>query len=325
MRFLQLLLVVVLVFSMGCAGASAPEGTDAPRSAAKEAAGGRGTKDRGDAEKFQVIQLNPGQPGGQAPEKAREPEQQPEVARKIIYTADIEVVVEKFEDAEQRIRQLVKEFKGYVSKSEVTGSPGSRRHGHWTARIPVDQFDAFRDAIAGLGELHRNSLDSRDVTEEYYDLEANIKNKQVEEERLREHLKKSTGNLKDILAVEEQLSRVRGEIERQQGRLNYLARLTALTTVTIAVQERKDYVAPTSPSFGTSVGRTFEGSVAALAEFGKAIVIAVVALVPWIPVIALVVVPAWLLIRRWQWRGNIGLSEPRSVLPVEPPPAHSSG
>src|SRR5262249_7057263 len=140
------------------------------------------------------------------------PEQNVEAVRKIIYTADVEIVVEKFEDAEARIRELVREHKGYVSEAEVTGTTGSKRYGSWTVSIAVERFDAFRDAIAGLGELHRNSLDSHDVTEEYYDLEANIKNKQVEEERLREHLKKSTGNLKDILAVEEQLSRVRGEI-----------------------------------------------------------------------------------------------------------------
>src|SRR5207249_1695619 len=135
--------------------------------------------------------------GGKDPvAKAKEAKQQPEVDRKIIYMADVELVVEKFEEAEQLIRDLVKEFKGYISKSEVAGAPGSRRHGQWTARIPVDRFDAFRDAIAGLGELQRNTLDSQDVTEEFYDLEANIKNKQVEEERLREHLKKSTGSLK---------------------------------------------------------------------------------------------------------------------------------
>src|SRR5262249_30471969 len=110
---------------------------------------------------------------------------------------------------------------------------------------------------------------------------------------------------------------------KQQGRLNYLARLTALTTVTITVQERKDYVAPTSPSFGTSIGRTFEGSVGALAEFGKAIVIAIVAIVPWLPVMALVVAPCWRIVRR-SWR-SIAIPRMQSALPAGGSPGGAAG
>ena len=320
MRSLALLSVLGLVFGIGCgSGGSAPMESAKPSAGAKDAARGN-AKDKmaGAALKAAPNQAADGQGGGEKAQAA-------EVPRKIIYTADIELVVEKFEDTERRIGELVKESKGYISSSDVSGSPGSRRHGQWTVRIPAERFDAFRDALAGLGELHRNHLDSRDVTEEFYDLQANIKNKQVEEERLIKHLKDSTGNLKDILAVETELTRVRGEIERQQGRLNYLARLTALTTVTIAVQERKDYVAPTSPTFGTSVGRTFEGSVGALLELGKGIVILIVALVPWVPVIALVVIPPWLLIRRRLRRGFAPILEVKPVLPAQPPPTPSSG
>ena len=85
----------------------------------------------------------------------------------------------------------------------------------------------------------KNTTDSQDVTEEYYDVEARIKNKRVEEERLLKHLEQSTGKLEDILKVEKEISRVRGEIERQQGRLQYLDKLSALTTVTITLHERK--------------------------------------------------------------------------------------
>ena len=89
----------------------------------------------------------------------------------------------------------------------------------WKIRVPVDQFESFVQKVVALGELERTLRTSQDVTEEYYDIEARIKNKKVEEERLLKHLEKSTGKLEEILAVEREISRVRGEVERLQGRL----------------------------------------------------------------------------------------------------------
>ena len=85
------------------------------------------------------------------------------------------------------------------------------------------------------------------MSEEYFDLDARQAAKKVEETRLLKHLADSTGKLDEILAVERELSRVRSEIERMQGRLRALSNLTTLATVTINVSEIKDYVPPRAP------------------------------------------------------------------------------
>ena len=96
---------------------------------------------------------------------------------------------------------------------------------------------------------------------EYYDLEARIKNKQQEETRLLKHLADSTGKLEDILAVERELTRVRGEIEQMQGRIRYLGNLSALSTVTLNVTEVRNYTPPVHPTFGNADrARTFNDS-----------------------------------------------------------------
>jgi hypothetical protein len=241
------------------------------------------------------------EPGGKADAAKPEPGKEAvALPRKIVYTGEVEVIVEDFDPAQKKLLQLIQEIDGaFIAQSDLSGSPGSPRRGRWKVRVPVGRLDKFVAAVEGLGELQRSSLDSKDVTEEFYDLEARIKNKKIEEERLIGHLKNSTGKLEEILAVEREISRVRGEIEQQQGRLQLLANLTSLTTLTINMYERKDYVRAADPGFGTSVGRTFSGSLEMLTKFGRGVVLVVVALVPWLPVLVLVIgMPYWLL-RRW--------------------------
>jgi hypothetical protein len=224
------------------------------------------------------------------------------VPRKIIYNADVELTVDDFARAEQGIMRLVKESGGYLADSNVAGSPGSQRSGMWKVRVPVEGFESFVEAVIRLGELQRRQTNSQDVTEEFYDLEARIKNKKVEEARLVKHLEESTGKLKDILDVERELSRVREEVERQQGRLQLLANLASLTTVTIHVREWKGYIPAAAPTFATRVARTFRASVDQLARFSEGLVLAVVSVVPWLPVWGVLAALAWLVIRRLRGR-----------------------
>ncbi|WP_435020858.1 DUF4349 domain-containing protein [Tundrisphaera sp. TA3] len=206
-------------------------------------------------------------------------------ARKIIFTADVAVTVEDFARAEAAMTRLVAAQGGYLAESNVTGSPGAHRSGHWKARVPVDHFDAFVDGIATLGELVNRRTNSEDVSDEYFDLEARIKNKTAEEARLIRHLDVSTGKLEEILQVERELSRVREEIERMQGRKQVLANLTALTTVNITIHERQGYVPPESPTFSTRMARSFHDSADTLLACGEWLALAAAAITPWIPVI----------------------------------------
>ena len=222
----------------------------------------------------------------------------PTVARKIIYTLTADLVVQSLGEAETTLTSLVKKYGGYVASTEVTGTPGSPRTGTWKLRIPTGKFDPFRKELDRLGELQNTRLDSQDVTEEYFDVQAQIANKQVEEQRLVEHLRRSTGTLADILSVEKELSRVRGEIDRLQGRLRLLANLTDLTTVTVTLHEVSEFVAPRSASFGAEAARTFHGSLGVMREGARQFALLVIALFPWLVVLGILVLPIVLLARR---------------------------
>lgn len=207
----------------------------------------------------------------------------------------------------------------------MLGSPGERRSARWTIRIPVETFETFLVEVARLGELERNTRTSQDVSEQFYDIEARVKNKQVEEAQLLKLLEERTGALEDVLKVEAELSRVRGEIEQHQGRLRVLTNLTALTTVTLSIRERDTFQPPPPvvASFPTRVSRTFEASLRRLIEFGQEVILLLVSWVVWIPLLLLGVLVSWL-VGRWLVRllarGSRRAWEIART-PIGPPPA----
>ena len=236
-----------------------------------------------------------------APGEAEAPAGRPAIPRKIIYDARVELLVDSLSTAEQAVLDLIKEHNGFLAESDQASVTSTQRRATWKVRVPVDHFDAFLNAVCRLGEVKQNHLGSQDVTEEYFDVEARIRNKQEEEKRLLKHLSDSTGKLEDILAVERELSRVRGEVEQMQGRLRMLANRTELSTITIEATEWKDYKPPIAPTFPTQLGRTFFNSLDNLFAFGKAMAMVAVAIVPWLPLIIV-----GLLLLRWLVRANRG-------------------
>jgi hypothetical protein len=279
MRSSTILIAVAIFFVVGCGGDyGAPHKGEMRKSAAK-------------SESKEAAQDEPA--GG----LQKPAEQRP---RKIIYTAQVELLVEDLAKGEEELKRLIAEQKAYVAKSDMRGSPGSPRSGNWTIRVPVEHFDHFMETIAQVGELRHSRTDSDDITDRYYDLKAHLKNNEVEEEGLQKlYLEKSaTGKLEDLLAVRRELRNIRGDIEQQKGQLQRWDKETEYATVTITMYDRKEYVPTTAPTFGTSIIRTFSSSWESLVGLGKGIVLVVVAVTPWLPVIGVIVVAGWIGIRR---------------------------
>lgn len=224
--------------------------------------------------------------------------------RRIIYNASVDLVAPNFAKSERDLLALISKSGGYLAETNANAAPGTPRQGSWKIRVPEPKFSAFMLAVTELGELQTTRTDSQDVTAEFTDLEARISNKQVEETRLISLLQRSTARLADILKVERELSRVRGEIEGMQGRLRLLSNQSALATVTVTLREVRGYVAPKPTTFNSQIARTFAGSLGALQELGKGLVLFFVSLVPWLPLLALIGIPVWRVARRQNRKVN---------------------
>jgi hypothetical protein len=292
------LCIVCVLMLAGC-------GADAKRAARRPAA------QRVDPVKGVVKDKTDKEPGGvgvgrgvfAAAAPAAAPAKKEAGARKIVYTAQEDLIAEDFDQARAGLEKLIGEYDAYVASSEVTGEPGEPRHGVWTLRVPAEKLSAFLDETARLGEVRRVGLDSEDVTDRYFDTQADAKNKEAHEEALRKLYARVPANkAADLVEITRELAQVRGEINRLKGQLQRWDKLVEYATLTLTVRDRKGYVPPDSPDFGTGVGRTFSASIDALVLTGKGVVYVAVAVAPWLAALLLlgaaVWLPVWLVLRR---------------------------
>ena len=103
-----------------------------------------------------------------------------------------------------------------------------------TIRIPQTGFSDALEHIESLGEVQFRNLGSEDVTEQFIDLGARLKSSMAEEKSLLALLERSN-SVTEILTVERELTRVRADIERAQGRLNFLERRVDLATINVSL------------------------------------------------------------------------------------------
>ena len=181
-------------------------------------------------------------------------------------------------------------------------------------RVPVAQFDSFLDAVSKLGVAENRKQTAQDVTEEYVDLEAQITNKKRLEERIVALLKDSTGKIKDVIEVERELARVRGEIEQMEGRLRLPDEPHRFYDGFDLGPRRRKLRAAAAPTFPNRIAQAWILSLDALRTFGEQLAVAVVYALPWLAVLCVVAVPAFLYARKRARKRNRAAVEPSAEL-----------
>ncbi len=151
--------------------------------------------------------------------------------RLIIKNADLSLVVEDVPLGVAQVHQQTAALGGFVVSSNVY-KYGQYPRADVTVKIPVANFDSMVSDVTVLGTVESKQITGQDVTEEFVDIEAQIGNLRSTEQQFLSIMKQAT-RIDDILAVQRELSAVRSQIERMQGRINYLEKSAALSTVTI--------------------------------------------------------------------------------------------
>ena len=176
------------------------------------------------------------------------------------------VEVRRVDDAVTRLRQTATQLGGFVANTAILGGKDEHRSATLEIRVPSAQFDAAVAALGSLGKVESVSASVQDVGDEYVDLGARVANARHMEARLVEMLARRTGNLSQALTVEQELRRVREEIERYDARLKWLERRTSLSSIEITLREPMSVLDQRGPSpIAEAFGEAWRRAVAVLA------------------------------------------------------------
>ena len=146
-----------------------------------------------------------------------------------------------------QVRTIAETRGGFISQVATTGTPG-RQRSDLVVRVPQGEFFDTLESIKRLGKVWAENAGSEDVTEQFIDLEARLRSAHREEESLLSLLERAD-TVSNILTIERELARVRSEIERLQGQINYLSRRVDLATISVALFPPEERLA--EPPYGS--------------------------------------------------------------------------
>ncbi len=156
--------------------------------------------------------------------------------RKVIKTASLSVEVQDYEAAAIKVINLAQKYSGFVADSNSYTDRNGKKRGYVNIRIPSLHFDAALIETGSFGDVKSQTITGDDVTENYMDLTARLNNSRREEGRMIEILEKAE-NINDVLRIERELSRVRGDVERSEGRLRYMDNHVSYSTMRVELYE----------------------------------------------------------------------------------------
>lgn len=218
--------------------------------------------------------------------------------RKVIRNANLILETPATEDAGRKISQIVESKGGFVVSSDTqarNNTNGATGVSTVTliVRVPAAQFEQTVDEIRKTSaRVVQEKVSGQDVTEEFIDLEARIKTKKALEAQFLE-IMKSSRTVTDALEVQRQLAEVRGEIEQVEGRRKFLESQTSLSTINVTLNPPAAFAA-SSNGFFYQLGRAFSNGIDAALNVVLFLVTATLAL---LPLILLLGIPFWLIIR----------------------------
>jgi len=235
-----------------------------------------------------------------APEQAIQsntPAKEEKIEKKIIKTAYVTIELKDLYKSRKLLDPLLKKHKAYISSEKQTNSD-YELSSTILVRLESAHFDSLLNEICGLAhKVITKEIHTDDVTEEFIDITARLKNKKQVELQYLEILKKAY-TIDDILNVNEHLRIIREEIEAKEGRLKYLENQVGFSTINLYMYEKTEQA---YRGFGEKIIEGLQGGWKGIPGF-------IVALTYLWPVIIVVTAIIWIIIKRRKKKRQISVN-----------------
>jgi hypothetical protein len=220
----------------------------------------------------------------------------------IARTVSLAVIAKDFDSSRASLDAILARHNGYAADLNVAAPKSAARSLEASLRIPAPQLPAALAELKSLGRVELETQNGEEVTEQHADLVARLKNSRETEQRLQAILKQRTGKISDVLEVQQEIARVRGEIEQMEAQQINLEHRVDFATINLKLSE--EYQAKLdspAPAISTlihnaavngcrNVADTVLSIVVSFAEYGPVLTF-------WLLLFS---IPAWLVWRRWR-------------------------
>jgi hypothetical protein len=184
---------------------------------------------------------------GGRPQASETPSITPMIARSVA----LSLVVKDFDASRASLDSILVRHNGYAAGLNVATPQGAARTLQASLRIPAPQLSSAQTELKALGRIENETQNGEEVTQQHADLVARLKNSRETEQRLQDVLRTRTGKVKDVLEVEEEIARVRGEIEQMEAEQKTLEHRVDFATIDLRIaEEYKAQLTSPSPSVG---------------------------------------------------------------------------
>jgi len=295
--------VVALVLLAGCAGAGGGgDGGRASSESMSQQSGGDAGGSGGD------TSLDYDGSGGDGGDAAASGGASASIQnRAIIKTGRVHIEVDNATATRTRLESRVVELGGYVAASDSTRHQENNEtwlEGYVVLRVPSENFSTMKAAAGEDATVLSEQEDTQDVTDQLVDLNARLENLRAERDQLR-RLYNRSNSTEDVLAVQERLSDVQGEIERLEAQKRSLEDRVAYSTLRVEYQEPRPEFARIEQTrfYEQSPLEALGNSIATLVRVVRSLFLVGVIALPWVAVAVVPVGVLAVLVRRYVWTG----------------------
>jgi chromosome segregation ATPase len=220
----------------------------------------------------------------------------------IARTVTLSLIAKDFESARASLDGILARHNGYAADLNVATPQGVARSLQASLRIPAPQLPTALAELKSLGRVELETQNGEEVTQQHADLVARLKNSRETEQRLQAILTQRTGKISDVLEVEQEIARVRGEIEQMEAEQKNLEHRVDFATIDLKLSEEyKAKLDSAAPSISTQIHNAGVNGYRNIADTLLSIVLFFAEYGPvlsfWLLVFA---IPTWLVWRRWR-------------------------
>lgn len=223
----------------------------------------------------------------------------------IISTGTIALRAADVEGARARVQHVADRYAGQVAEEETTASTDTVvGRARVVLRVPADSFTSAMSDLAKVAYVVDSSTTSTDVSTRVIDVDERVKSARASLARIRTLLGRAD-KIGDVISIESELSEREADLNSLLAQQAHLADQTALSTITVSITQAAATTLHRRSHSGFVAG--LEGGWHALRAVAAGVATVAGALLPWLPVVLVVGVPAWLLARR---RRSVGPDDP---------------